>query len=278
MDDPFSCFGDFSESDDEYFYDNDCKKDEDIEQEERGKRLKEAANKRNTYLSTCNQSLSSSASKSTRDFKPIPSSGYEIYSCLKQHGYESGQFGIRAKRKYQTGELILSEAPVLRINTAFFTSTRQEAVDKFENAVQIAFDDLSPLSAQSLMELSSCKENDQTKTPTGIFQTNSYSLADQNTDIVTNTGYGGVFITLARMNHDCNPNVNHFWRPDFHCMNLYATRDIHIGEELCTSYGPSNSSSTNERRIYLQEKYSFKCICKTCVKGDVNCGDVIYDV
>eukprot|EP00546_Thalassionema_frauenfeldii_P018039 CAMPEP_0178898556 /NCGR_PEP_ID=MMETSP0786-20121207/2403_1 /TAXON_ID=186022 /ORGANISM="Thalassionema frauenfeldii, Strain CCMP 1798" /LENGTH=327 /DNA_ID=CAMNT_0020569301 /DNA_START=88 /DNA_END=1068 /DNA_ORIENTATION=+ len=251
MEDPFSCFS--SDSDD-------CSRDEFIGHEhEQGKRLKEAANIK----------LQITSKAGSTDYTPIESSGYEIYSCSNQDGYITGQFGIRAKRKYETGDLIMSESPAMRINTAFVASTREEAVEKYENKLQDVFDNLSPLTAQSIMDLSSCKETDEVKTPMGIFQTNSFSLEQ-------NTGYGGLFITVARMNHSCNPNVNHHWRPDVHRMNCYAARDIAINEELCTNYGPTNLtnfSSTSERREYLEKKYAFRCACEMCMCGNDYGGD-----
>lgn len=251
MDDPFSCFD--SCSDDSGSVDVGNNEHDRLH----GTRLKEAANTRQRLAS---------ASSSPIDFTPIDNPGYEIYSCSDQDGFEVGQFGIRAKRKYHRGELIICETPVMRINTAVAAATRQEAVEKLESTVQNAFDHLSLLSAQSFMNLSSCNEAIGNKTPFGIFQTNSFSLEQD-------SGYGGLFITIARMNHSCNPNVNHFWRADLHSMNVYAAKDIQIGEEFCISYGPANFSSTADRREYLERKYSFQCICETCQEGNTEGGD-----
>ena len=190
-----------------------------------------------------------------------------MFSCSNpNNGYEEGCFGVRAKRCYKKGELILSENPIIRINTALLASCEEEAMDKLDTAIQNAFCSLSPISYQNIMKLSSCRESEKRKSPMGIFQTNSYQLEK-------NTGYGGMFLTISRLNHSCRPNVNHHWRPDLHSMNVYASRDIGIDEELCTSYGPMDYFDTERRRSYLENKYSFYCMCEMCREGNQNGGD-----
>ena len=247
-DDPFSCFGsDGSIS-------SGVASSED-EQQHQGERLRRAANVRQSNTSTPTASI---------DRIPVTSPGFEVYSCSNQHGYEKGQFGIRAIRPYEAGEEIMREFPAMRINSAIAASSREEATIKFEVAVQETFDALSPVTAKAVMELSSCNQTQQDggdgKTPLGIFQTNSFQLDDQ-------TGFGGLFLTIARMNHSCRPNAVHYWRPDLYMMVVHAVRDISVGEELCTCYGPGDFFGTERRRSFLREKFCFECVCDMCIEG-----------
>ena len=119
------------------------------------------------------------------------------------------------------------------------------------------------------MDLSSCnEEEDMNKTPMGIYNTNSFRLDDGG-----KSNDGALFLTIARMNHSCLPNCNHIWRDDLQKMVVFATRDCSIGEELCTSYGPSKCMTTKNRREYLYDRFSFECKCVMCMEGNTKGGD-----
>ena len=269
--DPFSCFGSEGSSSNEENVDS-LPDDEAYERQQKGRRLRQAANARQskTYTAT------SDGGVGTIDHVPITSPGFEIYSCSNQQGYDKGQFGVRALLPYSAGEEIVRELPAMRVNSSIAAKSREEAELKFEISLQEAFDALSPTTAKSVMELSSChqqpqdevdgQEDGDKKTPMEIFQTNSYQLDDD-------SGFGGIFLTLARMNHSCRPNAAHYWRPDLHMMVVHAIRDIAEGEEICTCYGPADFFDTETRRSFLGERYSFECICDMCTEGNGNGGD-----
>lgn len=261
--DPFSCFGspdDESDGDEKQragpgdtntVRNVTPRKPELVEQ---GRRMAEAANARQSNV--------------LADHAPLSSTGYEIYSCADQDGYGGGQMGMRAVHAYSAGDEILRERPAMRICTAHAATSRSEAEEKFEVAVQEAFDLLTPQTAQSVMDLSSCQQQEEgvEKTAVGIFQTNSYQLGDEK-------DYGGLFVTISRMNHSCRPNATHHWRPDLHMMVVHAARDIVVGEELCTCYGPGDCRVTEGRRSYLRDRYSFECACEMCREGNDTGGD-----
>jgi len=115
------------------------------------------------------------------------------------------------------------------------------------------------------MDLSSCDESFDDRTPRGIYDTNSFRLGNEDD--------GGLFLAIARINHSCRPNVNHFWREDLQKTLIFATRDIRVGEELYTTYGPSECMSTRDRREYLSDRFSFRCMCEMCVEGNARGGD-----
>ena len=96
----------------------------------------------------------------------------------------------------------------------------------------------------------------------GIYQTNSLKLTGKD------TGDGGLFPVMCRMNHSCCPNVKYIWRPDLQKLVLAAQRDITCGEELYTTYGVGGHSTTAGRRAHLLKEFGFHCMCPLCVKSD----------
>lgn len=256
--DPFSCFGGYdsesSSSDDENIISNSKRSEHN---DAHAKRLKVAAN--------------ALQANSSIDHMPVTSPGFEVYSCSDMTGYNSGQLGVRALRPYRAGEEILRERPVMRLCTSHAAASREEAEAKFDAAVHKAFDALSTKSADAVMDLSSCNEqtDGMEKTPTGIFNTNSYRLGSGSDD----TDQAGLFLTAVRINHSCRPNASHHWRPDLHMMLYRAASDIGIGDEICTCYGPGDCRTTEKRQMYLKDRYSFDCACEMCQEGNETGGD-----
>jgi hypothetical protein len=210
--------------------------------------------------------------------------------------------GVRVLRSYSMGDEILREGAAFRICNSQRATTHDEAELKFSSSVQLAFDALAPATARAVMELSSCHETveyddddddeeekvegdeeeqgtnkyiknkgkknnkiNKKKTPLGIYRTNSFELLGE-TD-------GGLFLTISRINHSCRPNVLHSWRPDLQQTLIMAARDLSAGEEICTSYGPSECLATEERREYLNDRFAFDCQCDMCCEGNELGGD-----
>ena len=189
---------------------------------------------------------------------------FEVYECSQQDGYATGQMGVKATKAYKVGEEVLREYPSMRVCTSHPASCPEEAEAKFARAVQEAYDACSDNTQAAIMDLSSCREDNGAditgRTLQGVFATNTYALGQGAT-------HGGLFLTLSRLNHSCRSNCVHHWRPDLHMMVVHAVRDIDIGEELCTCYGPGDSRLTNERQEYLKERYNFDCLCDMCREG-----------
>jgi len=251
-DDPFSCF-DNSESssdddDDEPYEARGEIKDVNIVSDvERGRRLVEANNVRQINAST--------------EHLPLHSSDYEVFDdCDRGRG-----MAVRVLRAYCAGDEIMREGATMRVSGRLHANTQEEADTLFAGSIGDAFEALSPATQDALMSLSSCDQVDNAKTPRGIYETNCYDLGGE-TD-------GGLFLTVSRINHSCRPNANHIWRPDLQKTLIIAARDIVVGEEICTSYGPSECLDTSGRRDYLRDKFSFECQCEMCVEGNDSGGD-----
>jgi len=74
---------------------------------------------------------------------------------------------------------------------------------------------------------------------------------------------GGVFPTMALVNHSCDPNiVIVFWG---RVAVALASRSIAAGEEINDNYGANYASMPlQERRPFLEKSHWFTCSCKAC--------------
>ena len=172
--------------------------------------------------------------------------------------------GLRATAPYKRGDEVLRECAAMRVPNKQAASSREEAERKHLACVARVYDKMHPSTQSSFMELSSCQEGIKTKA--GVYDTNSFQLG-------CDDSHGGLFLTLARINHSCRPNVVHCWRPGLQQTLVLALRDIEIGEELFTIYGPSECMDTKGRRDYLHDRFAFNCTCEMCTEGNVNGGD-----
>lgn len=156
----------------------------------------------------------------------------------------------------------------MRVPSRHAASNAAEAEEKFKRSVQSNFETLPSATQKSVMDLSCCDaytDDYGAATLVGVYQTNSFRLGNE-TD-------SGLFLTVSRINHSCRPNSNHFWRPDLQMTLVFASRDIDVGEEICTTYGPSESMSTVGRQKYLNDRFSFDCMCEMCREGNAMGGD-----
>ena len=262
--DPFACFGGDGDGESDVVKTNisNSTNDSKVGPALQAQRLRQEAEARQAYAQ-----ISSSAT----GIQPLHivehetyADRFEVYECSQQDGYETGQKGVKAKKAYRAGEEVLREYPSMRVCTSHPASSPEEAEAKFARAVQEAYDVCSGTTQAAIMDLSSCREDDGAdisgRTMQGVFATNTYALGQGAT-------HGGLFLTLSRLNHSCRPNCVHHWRPDLHMMVVHAVRDIKVGEELCTCYGPGDCRLTMERQEYLKERYHFDCRCDMCREG-----------
>ena len=240
VDDPFACFGSdgSSSSDDDNVRTNNM---------EEADRLRDKSN--------------SERPSAVTDLLHEHHSSFEMYATLA-----SGK-GLRAVTAYKQGDEIMRETAVMRIPNSQPAASREAAEQLHKDEIQRAFNSLHERTQQSVMALSSCDEDGAgvARTPKGVYDTNSFRLG--------NDPKGGLFLTIARLNHSCRPNVTHFWNPQLQQKFVFAARDIDIGEELLTTYGPGQCMTTRGRREYLYERFSFECNCEMCREGNENRGD-----
>ena len=192
--------------------------------------------------------------------------------------FDSGPYsglGLRATAGYARGDEVLREAAAMRVPNSHRATSREGAGIMHRLAVQRAYDSMHGETRSAFMDLSSSHDGvggsgrpgDGGKTPRGIYDTNSFRLGG------ADRAGGGLFLTTSRMNHSCRPNVNHHWSPELQMTLVFAARDIAAGEELCTTYGPSEWMGTGGRREFLSERFKFVCNCEMCLEGNDGGGD-----
>ncbi|KAK7049855.1 Histone-lysine N-methyltransferase set-6 [Paramarasmius palmivorus] len=73
-------------------------------------------------------------------------------------------------------------------------------------------------------------------------------------------GYA-LYLSGSYFNHDCSPNVKK--DRNGRAMQFYTTRDVEIGEELCTNY-IDVKDEVKVRRENLSTNWYFQCSCRRC--------------
>ncbi|KYN03191.1 PREDICTED: SET and MYND domain-containing protein 4-like [Cyphomyrmex costatus] len=74
---------------------------------------------------------------------------------------------------------------------------------------------------------------------------------------------GGVYPTVAMLNHSCNPGVVRYFIGT--TMIVRAIRTINVGEEISENYGPIfTTTPESERKRKLRMQYWFDCNCEAC--------------
>mmetsp|Transcript_20365 Transcript_20365/g.23345 ORF Transcript_20365/g.23345 Transcript_20365/m.23345 type:complete len:128 (+) Transcript_20365:1619-2002(+) len=100
------------------------------------------------------------------------------------------------------GQEVMREGAAMRVPGKQKALTQEEADLMFASSAQVEFDRLSPVTAEAVMNLSSCDKHldpihSNKKIALGIYQTNSFQLEDEVN--------GGLFLTISRINHSCWP-------------------------------------------------------------------------
>lgn len=88
-----------------------------------------------------------------------------------------------------------------------------------------------------------------------IIRSNGYPLGPE-------SGAGGIFANVSRINHSCRPNAKHSWNAILKKQTVYALRPIPAGEEITLSYLPGGTSE--ERQEILKSHFRFDCKCELC--------------
>ncbi|KAF7324661.1 Protein lysine methyltransferase [Mycena kentingensis (nom. inval.)] len=70
-----------------------------------------------------------------------------------------------------------------------------------------------------------------------------------------------MYVSASFFNHDCRPNIRKQRAGRSIC--FYTTRDVALGEELCTSY-VDLENGVQERRAQLASNWYFDCVCERC--------------
>jgi len=159
--------------------------------------------------------------------------------------------GIIALRYFQRGETVLAEMPL-------FT----QSIVRGSASILAALSQCTAEQQREFFRLHNCHGGRYAQA-LGIFETNVLPCGgnDAHGHVAQQ---GGIFLTGARFNHSCVPNVNNHWDAARGQLVFRALRDIEGGEELCLGYGRL-LAKRDERRTELRAKFGFECACEACV-------------
>ena len=252
--DAFACFGCSDDEDSSYAHSS---HGDHHHHEMQGSELREGNNHRRLVAETMRHGL------------PLCNPDFEVFQTKDNRGS-----GLRALRQYSVGDEIMREHAVMRVPNQQVAGSREEAQEKHGKAVQHAFSLLSPETQAAVLSLSNSHNQGATdlEAQVGVYQTNSFMLGSGASSRY-DEDYGGLFLTVSRINHSCRPNAQHYWRHDLQKTLISAVQQIEIGDEILTCYGPSDCQSTSDRRLYLEERMFFSCHCTMCLEGNDQGGD-----
>nr|POE66664.1 set domain-containing protein 5 [Quercus suber] len=191
----------------------------------------------------------------------------EFYIMRESRGKGKGLF---ATKFIPRGTLIIREMPL--ILAADGAPQIVEAYVKLPEAQKIIYDDLHSylprkLDLESATDPYSVDWIDTTESmPISATQARVMGIFAANSFATSGDDRLALFVTIARLNHSCVPNVYHCYNAYENCMTIHASQDITEGTELFTDYIQEASSyQTRAHRIeQLRCRYGFTCQCSAC--------------
>jgi hypothetical protein len=191
------------------------------------------------------------------DSQGPPFSMEELPTIKKFLNYSSDSYSIRhidgkglgfvAVKELSPGDRVLEENPIIRFNArkvrdlcyvrSLFTHLSQDEL-RLVRRLYNAFPEEGDFDV-------------------GILRTNCYGLG-------VDGKQSGLFLSLSRMNHSCQPNCERTWDSIRETETLYALQYIKPGEELMVWYDDMTELTREERQSTLSERWRFECACECC--------------
>ncbi|KAJ4377076.1 SET domain-containing protein 5 [Didymella sp. IMI 355093] len=168
---------------------------------------------------------------------------------------EGKGLGVFALHDLDVGDIIMREAPILKIDPPDYVKGTGYPMAQVTELVRKEFDILSSDAQAEVMSLTyhATAHEEATMDKLGIiFRTNAYNTDEQI----------GLFPKIARINHSCRPNTSYYWSKKLNRRVVYASRPIKKGEEFFVSY--IGLLSTHEERQKRLDRYGFRCTCSAC--------------
>ena len=161
--------------------------------------------------------------------------------------------GLIASRPIVTGELVLSEAPLI---------TQRRPVTNATILATLSY--LTDTDQRRYFALANAWRGVHPP-PLGIFTTNCLPCGDNDQSRGLSAGSAAIFLLGSRFNSSCEPNINNYWNENLGEITFWAVRDIAEGEELCICYGNPLGTRADRRRK-LEAAFRFVCNCVACAR------------
>ncbi|KAI0733454.1 hypothetical protein C8Q72DRAFT_640660 [Fomitopsis betulina] len=206
--------------------------------------------------------------------KPLPPQGPHPFRISAAGEKGLGMFATRA---IKAGELIIAERPLV-ISSQFSSGTKYRITyaRPFYDAALAALSEPARAALLELADSCSLGSPELTHPLPGRIMTNAYSCGPltatnaildlpESVSRGTDPVWHATYATLAHANHACTPNAHYSWNRVRWCGQFYAARDIAAGAEITTTYTMGLTQA--ERQAHLEEVYSCRCRCESCVGG-----------
>jgi len=199
-----------------------------------------------------------SSSSSTRPTTGRGFDGGSLPPAFRVAPIHGKGFGLLATRRLAQGELIVSEVPALAYNARLDVAEPPESV---REGLERKLAEMPGELRDACMDLHDACVKSKDKNIEGIVFSNAFTRESDVFD-------AALCVVSSRLNHACVPNVEQSWDADLGHVQVFASRVIEEGEELCNYY-TDLFLTKDERRKALWERYRFECSCRACAaEGD----------
>lgn len=161
---------------------------------------------------------------------------------------EGKGLGAVANRDISIGEVLIREQPLLRLTP--------DGNGRYDGKYYQDRDE-ARAGLLSLAQDVGGARGDTADAMTKVIETNGIVL-DGGASSVT-------FLTVSRLNHDCDPNCRLYWDEGREEGSINAIKSIAAGDELSINYG-AHSSRLDDRQRHLLSKFGFRCRCERCLQ------------
>lgn len=173
---------------------------------------------------------------------------------------DKGQ-GIVALRKIDAlSTILMEETPILAIPSTMDENDSTALTIWLEEYLRTLSPELADEKRKATMELA----NAHPEKPglSGILLTNGFQLPAKEDW----PSCRGLFLTISRINHACEPNCAQRWNAEKGKMSIVPVKDIEVGAEITLTYLPLEACQTVWQRIaWLMNDFEFWCKCELCV-------------
>ncbi|KAF2420538.1 SET domain-containing protein [Tothia fuscella] len=157
--------------------------------------------------------------------------------------------GVVAKSKLERGTLLMSETPIIAFQQD--TMKMPGSLGELFLLHKTAVERLPPKSRDTYMSMDDGGfvadfYGDR-------FESNAFNVLD----------YVLVFPMIARINHDCRPNIEYYFDRKSFSNQVHVLRTIQPGEEITGSY-ISHDMPFEKRSERLRDQWGFTCTCAAC--------------
>ncbi|KAK4166847.1 hypothetical protein QBC43DRAFT_256544 [Cladorrhinum sp. PSN259] len=163
--------------------------------------------------------------------------------------------GAVATRKISKGMAILVDTAAVLAEAEYPADVMREEVQEL---MRVAVENL-PDGGRKVKELSRVgRDEEEADEMEDTLLTNSFVVG-----LAGGKEYMGLFVEVARFNHDCRPNAFIHFSETTLAMTIWAAKDIEEGEEITITYSAAGMV-TEERQSTLEKVWGFKCKCSLC--------------